>query len=470
MTSEPPAHANKTLVLIICTVTAFIMPFMVASVNVALPTMAVELNMESVVMTWVGTLYFLFIAIVQVPFGRLSDILGRKKLFVIGLSISAAASLMGGLSGNVPLLLVSRALQGFGAGMIFNNSIAILSSVYAHKERGKALGISMAGTYLGLAMGPLLGGLLTEYFGWRSIFFTATILSVLMILLVMKSLKAEWREARGEKFDVKGSLIYCVAIAMFMYGFSTIASWIGLVLFVAGAAGLVLFARWETRVEHPVFQLDLFRTNRVFLFSNLAVIVTYMSTFAVNYLLSLYLQYIQGMSPGNAGLVLIAASLLMTVFTPLSGRISDRIEPRLVAGTGMLLNFAALVMFIFLGNDTPVWFIIIALALYGTGIGLFSSPNSNAIMGAVDKKSLGVASGIMGTMRTAGMMLSMGVAMVLFSVYNIGDVEIIPVFYPEFLSSVRTGFIVFSILAFGGLLSQLVARSRTVEACEIPEK
>ncbi len=469
MNSSSQVHANKTLVLIICTVTSFIMPFMVASVNVALPTMSRELNMESVVMTWVGTLYFLCIAIVQVPFGRLSDILGRKRLFVIGLAISAAASLMGGLSGTVPLLLVSRALQGLGAGMIFNNSIAILSSVYQSKERGKALGISMAGTYLGLAMGPLIGGLLTEYFGWRSIFYTATILSLLMIVLVYASLKAEWRDARGEKFDVTGTIIYCIAIALFMYGFSTLASWLGLVLFVIGAAGLVIFARWEMRVASPIFHLDLFR-NRVFLFSNLAVIVTYMSTFAVNYLLSLYLQYIQGMSPGNAGMVLIAASLLMTVFTPLSGRISDRIEPRLVAGTGMLLNFISIVLFIFLGNDTPIWFIIIALALYGTGIGLFSSPNSNAIMGAVEKKYLGVASGTMGTMRTAGMMLSMGIAMVLFSLYNIGDVEITPEYYPQFLSSVRTGFIVFAALAFGGLLSQLVARSRTTEVRELPEK
>lgn len=470
MTTDSQTSVNKTVVLVISTITAFIMPFLVASVNVALPTMARELNMEAVVMTWVGTIYFLAIAIVQVPFGRLADILGRRKLFLIGISITVCASLMGGLANSVPLLLISRTLQGLGAGITFNNSIAILTSVYPNEERGKALGISMAGTYLGLALGPLLGGLLTENLGWRSIFFTSSVLGMFLIVLVYIALKGEWREAHGEKFDAPGSIIYGIAIALFMYGFSTLASWLGLVLFVLGAIGLVIFIRWEMRIASPIFQLSLFRNNRIFLFSNLAVIVTYLSTFAVNYLLSLYLQYIKGMKPDAAGLVMVAASVLMTAFTPISGRISDKVEPRLVAGAGMLLNFVALVLFIFIGNDTPTWYIILALALYGTGIGLFSSPNSNAIMGAVEKKSLGVASGILGTMRTAGMMLSMGIVMVLFSLYNIGDVEITTQYYPDFLSSVRVGFIVFSVLGFGGLLSQLLARTRRASASFVVEK
>ena len=246
-----------------------------------------------------------------------------------------------------------------------------------------------------------------------------------------------------------------------MYGFSTINHLpLGPVLFALGVAGLLFFARWEGRVPSPIFNMDLFRENRVFLFSNIAALITYLSTFAVTFLLSLYLQYIKDLSPQRAGEVLLASSALMAIFTPVSGRISDKIEPRLVAGVGMALNCVALAMFIFLGSGTPLWYVIVALAFYGMGIGIFASPNSNAIMGAVEQRVLSVASGTLGTMRTAGMMLSMGIMMVLFSLY-IGDAEITPARYPDFLMSVRTGFIIFTALSAGGLAIQITARRRS---------
>ncbi len=459
MSTGSQVSVNRTIVLVISTLTSFLMPFLVASVNVALPTMARELNMEAVEMTWVGTIYFLTIVMAMVPLGRLSDILGRRRLFIVGLSIAVVSSLLGGFAQSVPMLLFSRALQGWGAGMVFNNSFAILTSVYPSEKRGMALGISMAGTYAGLSMGPFIGGLLTEYMGWRSIFFVSAILAVLLISLVFAALKGEWREAKGEKFDLSGAIIFTISIAMFMYGFSAITNWTGAGLFAAGAAGLILFVLWEKRSKSPIFQIDLFRGNRVFLFSNLAVLVTYLSTYAVTYLLSLYLQYIKSYTPDNAGLVLIAASVLMTIFTPISGRISDRIEPRIVASFGMALTCASLIMFIFLGNETGLWYIILALALYGMGIGLFSSPNTNAIMGAVERRLLGVASGTMGTMRTAGMMLSMGITLVLFSLY-IGQAAILPAHYPAFLTSVKAGFVVFSIIGASGFIFQTLARDK----------
>ena len=453
----PEVTAKKGVILFIATVTAFILPFLVASVNVALPTMGREFGMEAVVMSWVSTVYFLAVAMFQVPFGRLSDIVGRRKLFIIGLVISTLSCFLGGLANSVPLLIVSRCFQGIGSGMTFNNSIAILSSVYPASERGRALGISMAGTYGGLSIGPLLGGLLTEYMGWRSIFFAAGILNILLMMLVFPALKGEWREARGEKFDLVGSITYIISVAQFMYGFSSLPGLVPLLLFVLGLAGMVFFVRLETGRASPVFHTDLFRKNRVFFFSNLAVLITYMSTFAVTFLLSLYLQYIKAYTAEQAGLVLLASSLLMTVFAPISGRISDRVEPRLVAVVGMALNCGALVLLVFLNAGTALWLIIAALLLYGLGIGLFSSPNTNAVMGSVEPKFLALASGTQGTMRTSGMMLSMGVMMILFSVY-IGQAEIIPVYYPQFLISMRVGFIIFTVLGVGGLVAQLAAK------------
>jgi MFS family permease len=457
MTSQPNAAVNKNIVLVIATLSAFILPFLLAAVNVALPTMAREFSMEAVVMSWVSTSYFLTIAIIQVPFGRLSDIFGRRRLFILGIIISTSACFLGSFANSVPLLIISRVFQGLGSGMTFNNSIAILSSVFPGKERAKALGISQAGTYLGLSLGPFIGGVLTEHVGWQSIFLLSGGLGILLIILVFLGLKTEWLESKGEKFDITGSVAYMIAIGLFMYGFTSLPTTLGFVLFAAGGAGMGFFFWHELRTASPIFNLTLFRNNRAFLFSNLAALVIYISTYAITFLLSLHLQYITGMTPDNAGIVLIASSVLMTIFTLLSGYICQKFQPRLVATAGMGITCVALIMLIFLGNNTPLWYIVLALSIYGIGIGLFVSPNTNVVMGSVESKVLGVASGILGTMRTAGMMLSMGIVMILFSVY-IGNVEITPVYYPQFLTSVKVGFAIFAALGVIGMIAQIIAR------------
>jgi EmrB/QacA subfamily drug resistance transporter len=470
MTDRPRA-VNRNIILIISTVTAFILPFLVASVNVALPTMGREFGMEAMVMSWVSTSYFLAIAAFQVPFGRLSDILGRRRLFLVGLVVTTGASFLGGFATSVPMLIVSRVLQGAGSGLSFNNSVAILTSVFPGRERAKALGISQSGTYLGLSLGPLIGGVMTEHFGWQSLFLLSGALGVILVLLVFLGLRSEWREARGERFDGIGSIAYVFAMVLFMFGFSelgnlevltfvvgnTLVAIPGYAIFLVGTLGMIFFIWWESRVASPVLDLSLFRHNRVFVLSNVAALITYISTFAVTFLLSLYLQYIKAFSAQTAGLTLVSSSVLMTVFTLSSGFISQKVAPRRVATLGMALNAAAVAMFFFLGNGTPLWYVILGLAVYGTGIGLFVSPNTNIIMGSVAPQVLGVAAGTLGTMRTAGMMVSMGIVMILFSLY-IGGAEITPARYPDFLESVRTGFIIFTALSLLGLFCQSLAR------------
>jgi MFS family permease len=458
MNNDSGTAVKSGIILIISTATAFITPFLSAAVNIAIPTIRREFAMEAVLMTWVGTIYFLSIAVVQVPCGRLADIYGRKKLFVIGLLVTIFASFIGAIASSVAMLLISLALMGMGSGIMFNNSISILTSVFPADRRGRALGISTAGTYSGLSMGPFIGGVLTRTFGWQSIFILVGILSVVLLVLVFYALKGEWHESKGERFDVVGSITYGISIVLFMYGFSSLPSVLGIVLFVLGVAGFMFFSRWEARTVSPIFNLTLFRENKVFFFSNLAIFISYIATFAISFLLSIYLQDIKELNPEKAGLVLITASVLMAIFTPISGRISDRIEPRLVASVGMSLNCVALLLLVFVNGGTSLWYIMVALAINGLGIGIFASPNTNAIMGAVAKKSLGVAAGTLGTMRTAGMMVSMGIMMILFSTY-IGQTEIIPAYYPQFLTSMRTGFIIFTVLSVFGLLCQLVARS-----------
>jgi MFS family permease len=463
MTVSSDTPASRPLVLVISTATGFITPFLSAAINIAIPTIRREFSLEAVLMTWVGTIFFLAIAMVQVPCGRLADIFGRKKLFIIGLLVTIFASILGTFANSVVLLLTSLALMGVGSGIIFNNSVSILTSVFPPDQRGRALGISTAGTYSGLSLGPFIGGILTDTFGWHSIFVLCGILSVVLLLLIFYALKGEWCEAAGEKFDVKGSITYAVSIVMSIYGFSSLPSVTGIILLLLGVTGLIIFARLEARTPSPIFDLSLFRKNRVFFFSNLAVFVSYIATFATSFLLSNYLQDIKELNPDRAGLILITASVLMAIFTPISGRISDKIEARLVASVGMALNCVALFLLTFVNASTPLWYIVMALAVNGLGIGIFASPNTNAIMGAVEKKSLGVAAGTLGTMRTAGMMVSMGTIMILFSLY-IGQAEIIPANYPQFLSSMRTGFIIFTVVSILGLCCQLIARSASRSA------
>jgi MFS family permease len=279
-------------------------------------------------------------------------------------------------------------------------------------------------------------------------------LCLLIIALLFWKLKGEWAEARGEKFDVAGSVIYSLMLIAIMYGFTLLPNILGVALILAGAAGFVGFIRWEMKVKSPVLDIGLFRNNTVFALSNVAALINYSATFAVSFLLSLYLQYVKGFNPEHAGLVLIAAPVMQAIFSPVAGRLSDRIEPRIVASAGMGLTVVGLVFFIFLSSTTNLWFIITGLAVIGLGFAFFSSPNTNAVMSSVDKKFYGVASATLATMRQIGMTFSMGLVMLIFGIY-IGHVQITPQYYPAFISSVNIAFIIFAILCLAGIFASL---------------
>ncbi len=338
--------------------------------------------------------------------------------------------------------------------MIFGTAVAILTSVYPPGERGKVIGINVAAIYCGLSLGPFLGGFLTQTFGWRSIFSVNVPLGLFIFALVATSLKGEWTGAQGEKFDIHGSIFYGVALITAMYGVSLLPSTAAVWLIGAGGLITLLFIVWETRVSAPVLNLNLFKSNTVFTFSNMAALINYAATSAVAFLMSLYLQYIRGLTPQEAGIILLCQPVIMVIFSPIAGRLSDTIEPRVVASLGMALTAAALVTFTFLGDATSVPLIIGRLALLGTGLAFFSSPNTNAIMGSVEKKFYGVASAMVGTMRLIGQMTSMGVAMLVVALY-VGKVEITPAYYGLFLTSARVTFTIFVGLCILGIFASL---------------
>lgn len=444
---------SKGCVLLVATLASFLTPFIGSSVNIALPSIGKEFQMDAVLLGWISTSFLLSAAMFLVPFGRIADIYGRKRVFLSGISIYTLACLLSALSPSAGVLIASRVMQGIGSSMIFGTGVAILTSVFPAGERGRVLGINVASVYLGLSLGPFIGGAITEHFGWRAIFLANIPLGLLIILLVIGKIKGEWAEARGEKLDIIGSIIYGLSLMAIMYGVSQpFAS--GVALIGLGLFGAFTFLKWETKAESPLLEINLFRANRVFTFSNLAALINYSATFGVAFLLSLYLQYIKGLSPQNAGFIMVAQPIVMTVFSPFAGRLSDRMEPRIVASAGMALIAIGLSFFIFLNEKTALALIVADLALLGLGFALFSSPNTNAIMSSVSSKLYGVASGIVATMRMTGQMLSMGVVMLLFAAY-IGRVPITSPCYPLFLKSVRSAFIIFSALCFAGIFASL---------------
>jgi EmrB/QacA subfamily drug resistance transporter len=445
---------NKWAALLVATLASFLTPFMGSSVNIALPSIGKEFAMDAVSLNWVATAYLLAAAMFLVPFGRIADIHGRKKIFTYGIVFFTVSSFLSAISTSAFALIAFRVLQGIGSAMIFGTGVAILTSVFSIGERGKVLGINVAAVYLGLSLGPFLGGFLTQHFGWRSIFLMTVPLGVIIIGFIFWKLKGEWAEAQGEKFDFTGSIFYGLTLVAIMYGFSLLPTISGVWLILMGALGIFSFVKWEMKVKNPILDIKLFLNNTVFAFSNLAALIHYSATFAISFLLSLYLQYIKGFSPQNAGFVLVSQPVVMAIFSPLAGRLSDRIEPRIVASIGMALTSLGLFLFTFLEGETPLAFIVASLILVGFGFALFSSPNTNAIMSSVEKRSYGVASGMVGTMRLIGQMLSMGIAMLIFALY-IGRVQITSEYYLLFLKGLKVVFIIFATLCFGGIFASL---------------
>ena len=445
---------TKLSALIIASMSSFLTPFMISSVNIALPAVGREFKTDAVLLSWVATSYLLAAAVALVPFGKLADIYGRKKIFLVGQIIVTVTSLLAAISVSASMLIVIRVFQGIGGAMVFATGIAILTSVYPPQERGKVLGIAVAAVYIGLSCGPFFGGWLTQQFSWRSIFLVNIPLGLSIILLVVWKLKGEWTGAEGDKFDLTGSLIYGLAIVAIMYGITIIPSLASIGIILAGIAALAGFVKWETRIQYPVFDVNLFIENKTFAFSCLAALINYSATFAVAFLLSLYLQYIKGLTPQGAGGVLIAQPIVMAVFSPLAGKLSDKIEPRMLASLGMALTTLGLILLALISHHTTLLYVVISLLVLGFGFALFSSPNMNAIMSSVPKKYYGIASGSVGTMRLLGQMLSMGIATLVIALY-IGHARITPDLYPSLISSVRISFIISACLCAAGIFFSL---------------
>jgi EmrB/QacA subfamily drug resistance transporter len=446
---------EKLIILVVASLASFLVPYTGSSITVALPTIAAQFNADAVTLGWITSAYIISAALFIVPFGRLADIVGRKKIFLLGVLIFTLASFTSAFAPSAGFLIAARFIQGTGGAMLFATSVAIVTQVYGPGERGRALGITLASVYAGLSVGPFVGGILTDHFGWPAIFLVNVPVGVATIALTLHGVRHEWTDAIGERFDLIGSVVYGLMLFSGIFGMLVLPDPAGMAWIIVAGCAAFIFVWWERRCTSPLFDLCIFLHNRTFLFSNIAAMINYGATFAVAFLLSLYLQYIKGFSAGTAGLILVAQPIVQTLFSPFAGRISDRIEPRIVATVGMAITTLGLSFFVFLDPQTPVYAILISLTVLGFGYALFSSPNTNAIMSSVDNRYLGIASGMVATMRSLGQVLSMAIAMFCFSIF-IGTVTIAPPVYPALLTSTTIAFLIFTCLCVLGIWSSFV--------------
>lgn len=425
------------------TFSSFIGAVMLSALNVALPNIQNEFSIHAVTLTWVTTAFILSNAVFLVVVGRIADLIGRKRIFLLGTLIFGVSLVAAGFCRTAGSLIVFRIVQGIGSAMINSTSMAIISSVYPPHRRGMAIGIGTASVYTGMSLGPFVGGILTATLGWRSIFYVVAPFCIVPIVLTLIFIREEWADAKGEPYDLLGSVLYAVSLSLFMYGITLLPGSRSLLFMGPGLIGLLLFIRHELKTGFPVFEVDLFRKNRVFAFSSVAALIHYAATFGVNFLLSLYLQVSLNLTPQLTGLILAMQPITQAVLSPIAGRISDRIEPAVLVSLGMGTTAAGLFLFSFLTTGSTVSYIVAVLILLGSGYAFFSSPNTNAIMSSVERKYYGLASGTVATMRSLGQVLSMGVTSIVFSIF-IGAREIGEETIPVFGQSVKISFLIFT--------------------------
>ncbi len=454
---EKNKELNKALLLAVTMTSNFFNPLMGSAVNVALPKISSEFSMDAVAMSWVTMAYLLASAVVLVPSGKLGDMLGRKKMFLYGNCFFAVATAMCAISQSGDFLIFSRLLQGIGSAMMFSTSMAIVISAFPPGERGRVIGLNVSAVYVGLSAAPILGGLLTQSAGWRSLFIINAAISSVIVLVIVWKIKAEWREDEDDKFDWTGTLIYMPSISALMYGFSKLPDPLAVFFTIAGITGLTIFVLVELKSPFPVLNMKLFFENRVFASSNLSAFINYAATFAASFVLSLYLQYAKHLTPAEAGLVLITQPALMAVVAIFSGRLSDRINPRWLASSGMAISAVGLLLLTFIVKNTSLTYIYCALAILGFGFGLFSSPNTNMIMGSVERRFYGVATATVSTMRTTGMMFSMAIASLSVHLF-VGKQTINDTNIESFIHSSQVIFLIFTVLCVVGVFSSFAGK------------
>ena len=390
-------------------------------VNIILPVLKESFNSSVSTIEWVVTVYLLVISGMLLTFGRLGDLKGHKSIYILGFSLFIFFSALSGAAWSPTSLIVFRAMQAFGGAMLASNSAAIVTDNIAINERGKAFGLISTMTYLGLTVGPVLGGWLTNIINWRMVFYINIPVGLTAMFLSLRFIPKDKPTIEGQRFDVLGAVLFMAGLIALMLGLNKGADWgwgSPAVLGLLGFALIILlvFVRLEKSIPSPMLDLKLFR-NKVFTFSSLSSVLNYVAIYGVIFLMPFYLIQGRGFEPSLAGMIITIQSVLMAITAPISGNISDKIGSRLPGMIGLGIMSGGLLLLSTIQSTTGLWVILLGLALVGLGTGTFISPNTSALMSSAPGSQQGVASAIQAEARSFGMVVGIGLAGAIFTTH-----------------------------------------------------
>jgi EmrB/QacA subfamily drug resistance transporter len=440
-------------------------------VNVALPAIAHRLGVNLSSIQWVVTAYLLVISSLLPLFGKMGDMYGRRLIYLLGMLIFVSGSFLCGVSTTIWLLVASRVVQAIGASMLMSNSPAIVSTTFPGKDRGRALGMNGTVVALGSMTGPSLGGLLVGAFNWQSIFYINIPIGILAIILGYVILPSEERHTR-EEFDYIGAALFAMGMTGLLLVISQGQEWgwtslFVIFIFLLATVCLGVFFWHEIRVEHPMIELSLFK-NWVLLSGNISGLLSFMAMFSNNILLPFYLSSILSLSPTQIGLAITPFPLLLAVIAPISGYLSERVNPAVLTTSGLAVTTCGLVYMSTLNAHSTIWQVMISQAVLGVGNGMFQSPNNNSVLSSVSKHKVGVVSGINALVRNVGMVAGVAVSVSVFENKRQSILSAVPVPNASqqifaFLSAYHTALSVAACLAALGALISFNRKAHLVD-------
>ncbi|MDR1768643.1 MAG: MFS transporter [Propionibacteriaceae bacterium] len=470
---------RMTVVVIVCC--QFLNSFTGSAMNVAIPTIGAEFHAAAADLGWVVTAYNMCTVALLLPLGRLADLTNRRAIYLLGLGILTAVAEAAAWAPGLDALIVTRVIQGLGASCIFATGQAILLGAVPDDSRGRAIGWSTAAVYIGLSAGPVVGGFITHHLGWRAVFHVIAVIGLVLVGFAATQLPPNAANSASaqpaaapvnpvdpvpaspapslrQRLDLPGMALVTIASLLVTYGLTELPAAPALIALAVGVALLAAFVAHERRTDTPLLPATLWRAGANFVLSNLSALLSYAATFAISYLLAIYLQQVKGLGADLSGVILITSPLVQAVISPWTGRLADRHSPFLLASLGMGLCAAGLVVFAFLDPGTPLWLILAVLAVIGFGFGLFATPNTTAIMSMTPPADHGLTNAFISMVRNLGMVCSMAVITVLVRA-SFGDAEIATAPVPVITNTMRLAFAIFAGICAVGVFTSLNRRT-----------
>lgn len=454
---------ERRMVLLACCFAGFITPLLSTMMNLSLVNIGQEFGAGSHQLAYVNTAFLLSSVVFMVPMAKVGDIVGKKRIFMTGVAVIAVTCLVAPFSPDFWFLIACRAVMGLGSACIVTTSVSMITDVFPHENRGGAIGLQTMCVYIGLAAGPVVGGLLNDAFGWHSLFYIIVPIAVVAVVCMM-AFRSEIRPDEGGRFDSKGSVLYGIAIFLSMGGMINLPETWAYAMLVVGVLFLAVFVWSQLRTPHHLLNVRLFK-GRVFSGSCLATFMNYASSYSISYFLALYLQSIGNLTATEAGMLMLVQPAIQAVLTPYFGRLSDRLaDKRILPTVGLVISAFGIATILTYGVGTPLSTVVVTQIIIGIGFSMFSAPNTSIIMGSVDPRETGEASAMVAVMRQTGMMVSMGIAMLFISMIMGSADDIVPGTYGSFIEVLRCSFAVCTVACILGAAVSMMRGRDSAEA------